>query len=29
MGYGTDVSYLRELTDYWRDDFDWRAARLR
>jgi len=24
--YGTDVSYLRELTDYWRDDFDWRAA---
>ena len=23
--YGTDVAYLRELTEYWRDDFDWRA----
>src|SRR5882672_6409915 len=24
--YGTDVAYLRELTEYWRDHFDWRAA---
>ena len=24
--YGTDVAYLRELTGYWRDHFDWRAA---
>jgi microsomal epoxide hydrolase len=23
--YGTDVSYLRQLVDYWRDGFDWRA----
>jgi Epoxide hydrolase N terminus len=23
--YGTDVAYLRELTEYWRNDFDWRA----
>jgi pimeloyl-ACP methyl ester carboxylesterase len=23
--YGTDVSYMRELVDYWRDQFDWRA----
>ncbi len=23
--YGTDVSYLRELTDYWLNDFDWRS----
>ena len=23
--YGTDVSYLRELTDYWMNDFDWRS----
>src|SRR4051794_8128896 len=22
--YGTDVDYLRELVDYWRDRFDWR-----
>jgi pimeloyl-ACP methyl ester carboxylesterase len=22
--YGTDMSYLRELIDYWRNDFDWR-----
>jgi pimeloyl-ACP methyl ester carboxylesterase len=22
--YGTDMSYLRELIDYWRSDFDWR-----
>src|SRR5215217_6875300 len=23
--YGTDVSYMRELVDYWRDRFDWQA----
>src|ERR1700716_1751980 len=23
--YGTDVAYLRQLTEYWRDKFDWRA----
>ena len=23
--YGTDVSYLSELTEYWRTKFDWRA----
>src|SRR5258708_7526118 len=23
--YGTDVAYLRELTEYWRAKFDWRA----
>ena len=23
--YGADVAYLRELTEYWRDRFDWRA----
>ncbi len=23
--YGTDVAYLRELVDYWRSRFDWRA----
>jgi epoxide hydrolase len=23
--YGTNQAYLRELTDYWRDGFDWRA----
>lgn len=22
--YGTDISYLRELLDYWQNDFDWR-----
>ena len=22
--YGTNLGYLRELTDYWRDGFDWR-----
>ena len=22
---GADVAYLRELTEYWRNDFDWRA----
>jgi Epoxide hydrolase N terminus len=23
--YGTDVTYLRGLVEYWRDAFDWRA----
>src|SRR3984957_19569815 len=23
--YGTDVAYLRQLTEYWRKDFDWRT----
>ena len=23
--YGTHLGYLKELTDYWRDGFDWRA----
>ena len=23
--YGTDVGYLRDLAEYWRKDFDWRA----
>ncbi len=23
--YGTNLGYLRELVEYWRDDFDWRA----
>ena len=23
--YGTDVDYLRRLTEYWRISFDWRA----
>ena len=23
--YGSDVAYLRELTEYWRNKFDWRA----
>ncbi len=23
--YGTNVAYMRELTDYWRTGFDWRA----
>jgi epoxide hydrolase len=24
--YGTDLTYLRSLVDYWRDRYDWRAA---
>jgi len=24
--YGTELSYLRELVEYWKDEFDWRAA---
>src|SRR5688572_5465338 len=27
--YGTDLTYLRELVDYWRDGFDWRAQEAR
>ena len=23
--YGTDVAYMREFVDYWRDGFNWRA----
>src|ERR1700720_4985648 len=23
--HGTDVTYLRQLTEYWRNRFDWRA----
>jgi pimeloyl-ACP methyl ester carboxylesterase len=26
---GTDLDYLRELVDYWRTDFDWRAQERR
>ena len=28
-GYGTDGAYLKELCDYWRNDFDWRAVEKR
>src|ERR1700737_2085766 len=28
-GYGTDVGYLRELVEYWRTAFDWRAEEAR
>jgi pimeloyl-ACP methyl ester carboxylesterase len=27
--YGTDISYLRELCDYWASDFDWYAVQDR
>ena len=27
--YGTDVDYLRELVEYWRSGFDWRAQEAR
>lgn len=27
--HGTDVDYLRDLIEYWRADFDWRAAEAR
>ena len=23
--YGTDLAFMRRLTERWRDDFDWRA----
>ena len=27
--YGTPLAYLRELVEYWRDEFDWRAQERR
>ena len=27
--YGTDPDYLRELMDYWREGYDWRAREAR
>ena len=27
--YGTDVAYMRELVNHWRDGFDWRAEEAR
>jgi len=27
--YGTDLDYLRQLTTYWRDQYDWRAQERR
>ena len=27
--YGTDLAYLRELVEYWRDAYDWRAHEAR
>ncbi len=27
--YGTDVAYMREYVDYWRDGFNWRAQEAR
>ena len=27
--YGIPVDYLRELVEYWRDDYDWRAQEAR
>lgn len=27
--YGTPMHYLRELVDYWRDEYDWRAQEAR
>jgi microsomal epoxide hydrolase len=27
--YGTDVAYLRQVVEYWRDRFDWRAQEAR
>jgi pimeloyl-ACP methyl ester carboxylesterase len=27
--YGSDVSYVRELVDYWHSEFDWRAQEAR
>ena len=27
--YGTDLAYLRQLTAYWRDGYDWRAQERR
>ncbi len=28
-GYGTNLAYLKELTDYWQHAFDWRAQEAR
>jgi epoxide hydrolase len=28
-GYGVSMAYLRQLTRYWRNEFDWRAAESR
>ena len=28
-GYGTELSYLRELVAYWRDKYDWRKPSAR
>jgi pimeloyl-ACP methyl ester carboxylesterase len=27
--YGTDLTYMRSLVEYWRDNFDWRAQEVR
>jgi pimeloyl-ACP methyl ester carboxylesterase len=27
--YGTDTAYIRDLADYWREGFDWRAQEMR
>lgn len=27
--YGSDVTWMRKLVEYWRDDFDWRAQEAR
>ena len=27
--YGSDLAYVKALCDYWRDEFDWRAAEAR
>ncbi len=27
--YGTDLTYLKQLVDYWRDHYDWRAQETR
>src|SRR6266446_6553632 len=27
--YGTDLAYLKQLVDYWRDHYDWRAQEMR
>lgn len=25
-GYGADLEYMKELVDYWQNDFDWRKT---
>src|SRR6266542_4702138 len=27
--YGTPIDYVRELVEYWRDEYDWRAQEAR